>query len=102
MGSTLQICSSAISYSHRPDDKGTAGTTQIRRLNTVQRLAMKAILGCYRTTPTAAMEIAAIMDTPSNQRMRQPVEITSASLDHYRNVINYDNHATKMRSIGAI
>jgi hypothetical protein len=25
--------------------------------NTVQRLAMKAILGCYRTTPTAAMEI---------------------------------------------
>jgi hypothetical protein len=27
------------------------------RMSTVQRIAMKAILGCYRTTPTAAMEI---------------------------------------------
>ena len=43
---------------HRPKQNGsTADTTQIRKLNTVQRLAMKAISGCYRTTPTAAMEI---------------------------------------------
>ena len=43
---------------HRPMEDGrTASTTQIGKLTTVQRLAMKAILGCYRTTPTAAMEI---------------------------------------------
>jgi hypothetical protein len=43
---------------HRPKDDGsTANTEQVRKLTTIQRLAMKAILGCYRTTPTAAMEI---------------------------------------------
>ena len=43
---------------HRPKDDGsTASTKQVGKLTTVQRLAMKAILGCYRTTPTAAMEI---------------------------------------------
>ena len=45
---------------HRPRaDGATAGTTQVRKLTTVQRIAMKAVLGCYRTTPTAAMEIEA-------------------------------------------
>src|SRR5437667_9618630 len=43
---------------HRPKDDGsTAGTVQIRRLTTIQRLAMKATLGCYKTTLTAAMEM---------------------------------------------
>jgi ribonuclease HI len=43
---------------HRPKDDGsTANTNQIGKLTTIQRLAMKATLGCYRTTPTAAMEI---------------------------------------------
>ena len=43
---------------HRPKyDGSTATSAQIRRLTTIQRLAMKAILGCYRTTPTAAMEM---------------------------------------------
>jgi hypothetical protein len=42
---------------HRPKDDGnTASTNQIGKLTTIQRLAMKAILGCYRTTPTTAME----------------------------------------------
>jgi ribonuclease HI len=50
---------------HRPKDDGsTAGTNQIRKLTTVQRLAMKAILGCYRTTPTAAMEIESGLQPP--------------------------------------
>ena len=40
-------------------DGAMAGTTQVRKLTTVQRIAMKAVLGCYRTTPTAAMEIEA-------------------------------------------
>ena len=45
---------------HRPRaDGSTASSTQVRRISTVQRIAMKAILGCYRTTPTAAMEIEA-------------------------------------------
>jgi hypothetical protein len=30
---------------------------QMREMTTVQRLAVKATLGCYRTNPTAAMEI---------------------------------------------
>ena len=43
---------------HKPKaDGSTAGLAYIQKLTTVQRLAMKAILGCYRTTPTAAMEI---------------------------------------------
>ena len=43
---------------HRPKGDGSvAGSAQARKLTIIQRLAMKAILGCYRTTPTAAMEI---------------------------------------------
>jgi ribonuclease HI len=43
---------------HRPKGDGsTAGAVQTRKLTTIQRLAMKAILGCFRTTPTAAMEL---------------------------------------------
>ena len=50
---------------HRPKDDGsTAGTVQARKLITVQRLAMKAILECYRTTPTAAMEIETGLQPP--------------------------------------
>ena len=50
---------------HRPKDDGsTAGTVQNRRLTTIQRLAMKAILGCYKTTPTAAMEIETGLQPP--------------------------------------
>jgi hypothetical protein len=43
---------------HRPHANGaTDATLQTKKFTTVQRLAMKATLGCYRTTPTAAMEI---------------------------------------------
>ena len=50
---------------HRPKDDGsTAGNIQIRKLITVQRLAMKAILRCYRTTPTAAMEVEIGLQPP--------------------------------------
>ena len=41
-----------------------AGSAQVRKLSTVQRLAMKAILGCYKTTPTAAMEIESGPEPP--------------------------------------
>ena len=36
----------------------------MRKLSTVQRLAMKAILGCYRTTPTVAMEAETDLQPP--------------------------------------
>ena len=50
----------AASIWHRPrDDNKAATTSQIKSLTTIQRLAMKAIIGCFRTTPTAAMEIEA-------------------------------------------
>lgn len=50
---------------HRPKQDGTtASTSQVQKLSTVQRLAMKAITGCYRTTPTAAMEIEADLPPP--------------------------------------
>ena len=50
---------------HRPKDDGsTAGTIQTRRLTTIQRLAMKATLGSYRTTPTAAMEMETDLQPP--------------------------------------
>jgi ribonuclease HI len=43
---------------HRPTHDGRAdASTQIRKMSTIQRLAMKAMLGCFKTTPTAAMEI---------------------------------------------
>jgi hypothetical protein len=47
----------AIIWHWPRDDGSTAGIKQIRKLTMVQRLAMKAILGSYRTTPTAAMDI---------------------------------------------
>ena len=47
----------AVSIWHQPNSEGKAASTkQIQRLTTIQRLAMKAITGCYKTTPTAAME----------------------------------------------
>ena len=43
---------------HRPmDGNKMATSTQACQLDKIQRLAMKAITGCYRTTSTAAMEI---------------------------------------------
>jgi len=43
---------------HRPKaDGSTASSNQARKFTTVQRLAMKATTGCYRTTPTVAMEL---------------------------------------------
>ena len=43
---------------HRPRPDGSAAASvQARKLTTVQRLGMKAILGCHHTTPTVAMEV---------------------------------------------
>ena len=43
---------------HRPkSDQSMATNKQNRKLTKVQRLAMKAIPGCYKTTPTTSMEL---------------------------------------------
>ena len=50
---------------HRPKANGSAASSiQTRKLTTVQRTAMKTILGCYRTTPTVAMEIESGLPPP--------------------------------------
>jgi len=55
----------AASIWHQPKaDGSTVGSAHVRRLSTIQRLAMKAILGCYRTTPTAAMEVESGLEPP--------------------------------------
>ena len=55
----------AASIWHRPmHDGSTEASAHIRKLVTVQRLAMKTTLGCYKTTPTAAMEIESDLQPP--------------------------------------
>ena len=50
---------------HRPkSDNSSARSLQNKKLTTVQRHAMKAITGCYRTTATAALEIESDLDPP--------------------------------------
>ena len=50
---------------HRPKADGSAAhSMQAQKLSTVQRIAMKTILGCYRTTPTVAMEIESGLPPP--------------------------------------
>ena len=50
---------------HRPKADGSAAhSMQARKLSTVQRIVMKTILGCYRTTPTVAMEIESGLPPP--------------------------------------
>ena len=42
---------------HRPEDTRTSPTiTQVKTLTVVQRLAMKTIMGCYKTTSTTALQ----------------------------------------------
>src|SRR5438045_1735387 len=55
---------------HRPEDHRKAPTTwQINKLSSVQRQAMKTILGCFRTTPTIALEIETAL-LPTQLRLR--------------------------------
>jgi hypothetical protein len=40
----------------------------MRKLTPIQRLAIKAVLECYRTTPTAAMEVETATDLTPKPR----------------------------------
>ena len=50
----------AASIWHRPGQ----GVGQISKISTVQRLAMKTITGCFRTTPTSALEFETALLPP--------------------------------------
>src|SRR5881394_1282641 len=42
---------------HRPEDtRNSPATAQVSSLTSVQRLAMKTITGCFRTTSTSALQ----------------------------------------------
>ena len=45
-------------------DGSTPSIMQIQKLTIIQRLAMKGITGCYRTTPTAALEMETKLQPP--------------------------------------
>jgi hypothetical protein len=66
---------------HRPkEDNGhTACPSQISKLSTVQRLAAKATLGCYRTTSTIAMEKEAGL-LPTWIRLQRSTLLSAARL----------------------
>ena len=57
---------------HRPEDKTAPTTQQLSKFSTVQRQAMKAITGCFRTTPTAALENETNL-LPPTLRLRRKV-----------------------------
>jgi ribonuclease HI len=57
---------------HRPEDKTAPTSQQLSKFSTVQRQVMKAITGCFRTTPTAALENETNLPPPT-LRLRRKV-----------------------------
>jgi hypothetical protein len=50
---------------HRPNDEHKSPTTsQLKKMASVQRQVMKAITGCFRTTPTTALEQETALPSP--------------------------------------
>ena len=72
---------------HRPKDNGKALTVgQISRISAIQRQIMKAILGCFRTTSTTALEIETAL-TPPKHRLCSKIlhtvtRLQATSFDH--------------------
>src|SRR5579859_7629838 len=65
---------------HQPrHDGSTASSTHALKLTTTERIAMKAILGCCRTTPTAAMEIESGLQ-PSWNRLQTKVLLATTRM----------------------
>jgi hypothetical protein len=57
---------------HRPEDhKHSPTTKQINGLTKVQRLAMKAITGCFRTTPTDSLQLEAQLPSVELELQKQ-------------------------------
>jgi ribonuclease HI len=75
---------------HRPEDYGKSPIVQqLSKLSTIQRLAMKSILGCFKTTPTAALEWECNLLPPE---LRLKSKISSALI---RLLALPDNHPIK-------
>jgi hypothetical protein len=55
----------AVAIWHRPKDQSAPTNQQLNKLSTVQRQVTKAITGCFRTTPTAALEYETALLPPS-------------------------------------
>ena len=49
---------------HRPKDNKAAAISQLGKLSTIQRQIMRPILGCFRTTPTSALEVESTLIPP--------------------------------------
>jgi ribonuclease HI len=65
---------------HRPEDRGAAPSMgQISKLEKVQRMTMKAITGCFRTTSTAALEMETDL-IPTDLRLKQKVLIAATRM----------------------
>ena len=63
---------------HRPNDS-LQPSTQASKLDKVQRLAMRAILGCFRTTPTIAMEVESCL-MPTWLRLQKKVLLSATRM----------------------
>lgn len=72
---------------HGPRANGSMeASAAMRKFSTVQRVAMKAVTGCYRTTPTAAMEREAGLPPPwirlQTKVLSAAARMKSLSLNH--------------------
>jgi hypothetical protein len=57
---------------HRPNDRQMATKEQLKKITTIQRTVTKAILGCFHTTPTSALEIETDL-APPKWRLRMKI-----------------------------
>ena len=73
----ISVVAARIDYAaivwHRPKQEGhTSPSAQISKVETAQRTAMKAILGAFRTTATASLEVETSLE-PAHLRIRSKV-----------------------------
>ena len=52
---------------YRPKDSKSTTTSQTRKLSTIQKQAMNAILRCFKTTPTVALEAETALIPPQHR-----------------------------------
>jgi len=77
----------AASIWHRPGDTRTAPTTsQLNKMASVQRQIMRTITGCFRTTPTAALEAETALPPPQfrlrNKILRSVTRMRTLPANH--------------------
>ena len=90
----------AVVWNRPKADRSTVATECNQNFTTVQRIAMKAIAGCFRTTPTAALEIESGLQ-PAWIRLQTKV-LTSVtrmqSLSIYHPIHTYISEALRRRT----